>query len=116
MCLQTALEKAQLGEGSLEELKETYRELRRKEERTLRGVREAEEEGKRVNAELDAQAEKLRGEREAMVERLSAADADRKALFREAQQVESSLRSEKARGVEAQTSVARYRELLKTQL
>ena len=49
---EAALGRAQLAEASLEELKEGYRELRRKEEKVLREVEQAELDGQRELAEL----------------------------------------------------------------
>ena len=111
-----ALEKAQVAEASLEELKESYRELRRREEKALRAVRDAEAAGETAKATLDAQMEALRQERATWEERLASAEEDRQALFGEAQQVEQQVRGVHARKLEAQASAAHYRELLKTQM
>ena len=105
-----------MAEAGLEELKESYRELRRKEEKMLRTVREAETKGTSESAALDQRAEALRHEREMWAERLKAADEDRLALFKEAARIEAQLRAEKHRKAEAQASAAHYRELLKTQI
>jgi len=113
---EAALEKAQVAEAGLEELKESYRELRRKEEKMLRTVREAEAKGASESAALDQRAEALRHEREMWAERLKAAEEDRQALFKEAARIEAQLRAEKQRKAEAQANAAHYRELLKAQI
>ena len=100
--------RGQVAESSLEELKETYRELKRMEEKTLRAVREA--------AALDQQADALRKAKTMWAERLAAAQADRQALFMEAQAVEQQLRAEKERKQGAQASAAHYRALLRDQM
>lgn len=105
-----------MAESSLEELKEKYRELRRREEKMLRAVRDAEAGGEQQARELDLQAESLRHSRYTWTERITAADEDRKALFGEAQRIEQQLREEKARKAEAQAQAAHYRELLRTQM
>merc|ERR1719353_1289894 len=64
-----ALEKAQVAEASLEELKEKYRDLRRREEKMLRAVREAEAAGEDEQRALEAQTEALRRERAMWMER-----------------------------------------------
>lgn len=111
-----ALEKAQVAESGLEELKEAYRELKRKEEKTLRSVREAEKQGALESTQLDLQADGLKHSKITWAERLKAADEDRKALFDEAQNVERKMRAEKARKQEAQASAAHYRNLMKDQM
>lgn len=111
-----ALEKAQVAESSLEELKEKYRDLRRREERILRAVREAEAEGGQQARDLELQAENLRRERATWTERIEAAEEDRKVLFGEAQRVEAQMRDQNSRKVEAQASAVHYRDLLKTQM
>ena len=107
--------RGQVAESSLEELKETYRELKRMEEK-LRAVREAEQQGKLEAAALDQQADALRKAKTMWAERLAAAQADRQALFMEAQAVEQQLRAEKERKQGAQASAAHYRALLRDQM
>ena len=111
-----ALEKAQVAEASLEELKERYRELRRREEKMLRAVREAEASGREQSQTLDLKAEALQREQAMWMERIAAAEADRQALFGEAQHVEQRMRDEKARKVEAQGEAARYRDILRKEM
>ena len=111
-----ARRRGQVAESSLEELKETYRELKRMEEKTLRAVREAEQQGKLEAAALDQQADALRNAKMMWAERLAAAQADRQALFKEAQAVEQQLRAEKERKQGAQASAAHYRALLRDQM
>jgi len=110
------LEAAKGGQSGLEELKEAYRELKRKEEKTLRSVREAEKQGALESTQLDLQADGLKHSKITWAERLKAADEDRKALFDEAQNVERKMRAEKARKQEAQASAAHYRNLMKDQM
>ena len=50
------------------------------------------------------------------MERIAAAEADRQALFGEAQHVEQRMRDEKARKVEAQGEAARYRDILRKEM
>ena len=111
-----ALEKAQVAEASLEELKEKYRDLRRREEKMLRAVREAEKNGEDQSRALDAEGEALRRQRQMWTERITAAESDRQALFEEAQTVEQRMREEKTRKVEAQGEASRYRELLRKEM
>ena len=86
------------------------------EEKTLRAVREAEQQGKLEAAALDQQADALRNAKMMWAERLAAAQADRQALFKEAQAVEQQLRAEKERKQGAQASAAHYRALLRDQM
>ena len=111
-----ALEKAQVAESSLEGLKESYRELRRREEKVLREVRDAEQKGEEMSRELDLKAESLRRERTMWLERISSAEEDRRLLFGEAQQVEQRMREEKARKAEAQADASHFRDLLRSQM
>ena len=110
---EVALEKAQVAEASLEELKEGYRELRRKEEKVLREVEQAELDGQRELAELKEGHAALGRQKEMWSERLAAADEDRAALFGETQRVELEVRREKAKKAELQESAQHYRGLLK---
>ena len=107
-----ALERAQVAEASLDELKERYRDLRRREEKMLRAVREAEKLGVEQSRSLDLQAEALRRERTMWKDYITAADKDRHALFAESQLVEQTCCKEKAKQSEAQAGAARYRELV----
>ena len=110
---EAALGRAQLAEASLEELKEGYRELRRKEEKVLREVEQAELDGQRELAELKEGHAALGRQKEMWSERLAAADEDRAALFGETQRVELEVRREKAKKAELQESAQHYRGLLK---
>lgn len=111
-----ALEKAQLAEASLGELKERYREVRYREERTMRAVNEAERSGKDRARALNMQAEALRRERAVWTRRIITSEADRRALFCEAQHVEQGLRLENVRRIEVRGEATRYRELLRNEL
>ena len=99
-------------EASLEELKEGYRELRRK-EKVLREVEQAELDGQRELAELKEGHAALGRQKRNVERRLAAADEDRAALFGETQRVELEVRREKAKKAELQESAQHYRGLLK---
>ena len=107
-----ALEKAQLAETALEELKESYRGLRRQEERGLKEISDAEVEGEEEVLRLETDGERLRRQKQSWLDQLAAAELDRKTLFGEAQNVEAAMREERARKAEAQSSAAHYRNLL----
>mmetsp|Transcript_3771 Transcript_3771/g.11170 ORF Transcript_3771/g.11170 Transcript_3771/m.11170 type:complete len:563 (+) Transcript_3771:3-1691(+) len=109
---EVGLEKAQLSEGSLEELKEQYRGLRRAEERGLKDLSDAEAQGLEELGRLEADAARLRAQKQGWLDQLAAAEADRQTLFGEAQGVEAAVRDEKARKAEAQSSASHYRNLL----
>lgn len=111
-----ALEKAQLAEASLGELKERFRELRHREERAMRALYEAERSGQDQARALNMQAEALRQERAIWTQRIVATEADRRASFHEAQCVEQDLHLEKARKVDAQGKASTYRELLRKEM
>ena len=81
-----ALEKAQVAESSLEELKERFRELRRQEEKMIKAVETAEAEGQSAVGELQRENAALHARKAAAVERRLEAERDRAALFAEAQQ------------------------------
>ena len=107
-----ALEKAQVAESSLEELKERFRELRRQEEKMLREVEQAEADGRDALDALVRESDALKASKAAAGERRAAAERDRAALFAEAQGVEREVRAEKAKKAEAQQQAGHYRGLL----
>ena len=113
---EAALEKAQVAESSLEELKEKFRELRRQEEKMIKAVEAAEAEGSGLVDVLKREGAALQARKQAALERRGAAEKDRAALFAEAQGVEHQLRGERARKLEASQAAAHYRQLLEKTL
>ena len=113
---EVALEKAQVAEASLEELKEKFRELRRQEEKMIKAVEAAEAEGSGLVDVLKREGAALQARKQAALERRGAAEKDRAALFSEAQGVEHQLRDERARKLEASQAAAHYRRLLEKTL
>ena len=109
---EVSLEKAQVAEASLEDLKEKFRELRRQEEKMIKAVESAESEGRDAVDGLQRENAVLQTRKTAAVERRVAAEKDRTALFAEAQAVEREVRDERGRKAEAATSAAHYRQLL----
>jgi len=109
---EVALEKAQVAEASLEELKENYRNLRRQEEKSLKDISDAESASEEAARSLDEQAERLRHQKQLWTDQLHAAEVDRRQLLGEAQSVEAEMRGEQARKAEAQHSASHYRNLL----
>ena len=81
---EVALEKAQVAEASLEELKEKFRELRRQEEKMIKAVEAAEAEGSGLVDVLKREGAALQARKQAALERRGAAEKDRAALFSEA--------------------------------
>ena len=71
---EVALEKAQLAEAGLEELKEAYRAKRREEEKSLKYVSDAEVEGQEAAWRLDEQLEQLRSRKGMWIDQLRAAE------------------------------------------
>ena len=113
---EVALEKAQVAEASLEELKEKFRELRRQEEKMIKAVEAAEAEGSGIVDELKREGAALQARKQAALEKRAAAESDRAALFAEAQGVEHQLRDERAKKLEASQAAAHYRQLLEKTL
>ena len=109
---EAALEKAQVAESSLEELKEKFRELRRQEEKMLREVETAEAEGRDAVDLLLRESEALKARKAASGERRASAERDRASLFAEAQSVEHAVRDQRSRKAEAAGQATHYRELL----
>ena len=109
---EVALEKAQVAESSLEELKEKFRELRRQQEKMLAEVETAEAEGCDAVDLLVRECEGLKARKTAAGERRASAERDRASLFAEAQSVEHAVRDERSHKAEAAKQAAHYRELL----
>ena len=109
---EVALEKAQHAEAALEQLKDKFRELRRREEQALKAADDAQASGESQARELEHESALLRRKRETATEQLQAGEVDRRALFAETQRVEHELRRECVRKAESQQAAERYRNML----
>jgi len=96
----------------MEQLKEDYRDLKRRETKSCRSTCNAEAFGKACTVRLDATVSELSQAQNLMHARLEAGNHDKQVLFSDAQSVEDRMQGERARKIMAQTSTAHYRALL----